>query len=184
MEFLGGIARCRIASLCVNAELGSITSMERIVFTTISIAVAPSLPPSGCAALLDAAEPLRGVHALVICKGGAAGLDALCGLIARGCDAATELSEDGRVPAEPAEIVLAPMIDSIGAAARVVSLARRSLLPCGRIVLRCEAGLADGVRQLLQAAGFAPVVARANEAGVIVSADLPMFGMGRGMRHA
>ena len=66
----------------------------------------------------------------------------------------------------------------------MVSLARRSLLPCGRIVLRCEAGLADGVRQLLQAAGFAPVVARANEAGVIVSADLPMFGMGRGMRHA
>lgn len=88
------------------------------------------------------------------------------------------------MPAEPAEILLAPEIDSIGSAARVVSLARRCLLPCGRIVLRCEAGLAGGIRQLLHAAGFAPVVVRSTDGGSIVSADLPMFGLGRVVDHA
>jgi hypothetical protein len=131
---------------------------------------------AACSALLDAAEPLRGVHALVICNGGAAGLDALCGLIARGCDAASEMPETGRVPAEPAEIVLAPMVDTLDRAVRVVLLARRTLLPCGRVVLRCDAELAEGTSRLLAASGFAKALIRTTDDGVIISADLPMFG--------
>lgn len=151
---------------------------------TLSILVTSKRPLARYSALLDAAEPLRGAHALVICSGGPAGLDVLCGLIARGCNAAAEMSDDGRIPAEPTEILLAPDIASLGAAARLAALARRCLLPCGRIVLRCEPGLSAAVRQVLLEAGFAPVVARQTEAGVVVSADLPMFGMGRGARHA
>jgi hypothetical protein len=141
------------------------------------LAVSPRpLPPAASSALLDAAEPLLGVHAVVICNGGAAGLDALCGLIARGCDAASELPETGRVPAEPAEIVLAPRVDTLDRAARVVLLARRTLLPCGRVVLRCDAEVAEGTSRLLAASGFAKALIRTTDDGVIISADLPMFG--------
>ncbi len=126
--------------------------------------------------MLDAAEPLVGAHALVLCHGGPAGLDALCGLFGRGCGAAAELSPDGAVPSEPAEIVLVPGLRTLNAASCAILAARRCLLPCGRIVLQdCAGGLTRDVVRLLRAAGFTAIRTRAGQDGTIISADWPMF---------
>ncbi len=134
------------------------------------------LPAGGEAAtqaMLDAAEPLQDRHALVI---GHDGLDVLCGLIARGCGAAAELQPNGRVPNEPAEIVLATHVDSLDAAAHAIMMARRSLLPCGRIVLQETTGAPAGaVARMLREAGFCSVRLRASPEGTMVTADWPMF---------
>jgi hypothetical protein len=136
-------------------------------------------------AMLDAAEPLRGAHALVLCHGGSAGLDALCGLIGRGCGAAAELSPEGAMAAEPAEIVLVPGLRDLAAAQRAIAVARRCLLPCGRIVLQdCAGGLAREIVRLLRAAGFTGLRTRDGAEGAIISADWPMFGLHAAGRRA
>ncbi len=130
-----------------------------------------------CQTMLDAAEPLQGAHALVICPAGPAGLDALCGLIGRGCDTAVHLSPDGRVAPEPAEIVLVPAVANLDQAVQAVSVARRSLLPCGRMVIWDMTGtLASAIARLLRISGFSSVCIRGIAKGVLILADWPMFG--------
>ena len=130
--------------------------------------------PNQASVLLDAAEPVQDAHALVLGTPGLASLDILCGLIGRGCAAAAELSPDGPVPAEPAEIVLVPAVSSLDMATRAIMLTRRCLLPCGRIVLQDASGaLATAIIRLLRAAGFVRIVASADSA--VICADWPMF---------
>lgn len=129
-----------------------------------------------CRTMLDVAEPVQGAHALVVCHPGIGGLDMLCGLLGRGCEAATELPPDARGRMEPAEIVLVPNVTTLDTANLAIAMARRSLLPCGRIVLRDATGLlATGISRLLHAAGFSFVRVRALAGGNIVSADWPWF---------
>lgn len=150
----------------------------------LSSLAAPFAPPPH--PLLDAAEPITDARALVI---GPASLEALCGLIGRGCAGATELSLSGRMPAERAEIVLVPQVDSLNEASQIIALARRALLPCGRIVMHDHDGaLSPAIARLLRASGFSAVRSRADARGTIITADWPMFGLGsatnRGNHHA
>lgn len=147
-------------------------------FATLAPLPHPSQPePDLTQSLLDAAGPLGRSHALVI---GHDTLDVLCSLIRRGCGAAAEMGFGGRLPAEPTEIVLVPRIAHLDEAAAAIRLARRTLLPCGRIVLHdSEPRRAATVMRLLRDAGFSGVRSRAGEgmAGAIITADWPMFGL-------
>jgi stage V sporulation protein SpoVS len=143
-----------------------------------------SAPPStpDVAALLDAAEPIQDARALVI---GPEALEVLCGLIGRGCAGATETSVAARTQADPAEILLMPHVATLNDAMQAIALARRALLPCGRIVLNDRTGaLAGAVMGLLRSAGFSSVRAQQHETGTLITADWPMFGVRQEVRHA
>ncbi len=140
------------------------------------------LPDAGTEAMLDAAEPLAGAHVLVV---GHHTIDMLCGLIGRGCGAALERRLDSKLPAEPAELVVMPYADSLEAATTAIAIARRSLLPCGRLLmLDPEGHTAPAIFRLLHAAGFSAVKSRRLAHGVLLIADWPMFGIQREVPHA
>jgi hypothetical protein len=109
----------------------------------------------------------------------------LCGLIGRGCAGATEMAVGARTQADPAEILLMPHIATLSDATQAIAIARRVLLPCGRIVLNDRTGaLAGEIKGLLRSAGFSAVRAQQHEAGTLVIADWPMFGFRQDVRHA
>jgi hypothetical protein len=126
--------------------------------------------------MLDIAEPLQGAHALILCTAGPTALDILCGLIRRGCDAASELPPDGRLSIAPTELVLVPVIANLPDADRAIRMARRGLLPCGRIVLRSPPHLAPAIAATLRIAGFSDISRHQTSDSTIIAADLPMFG--------
>ena len=143
-----------------------------------------SAPPStpGIAALLDAAEPIQDAHALVI---GQESLEVLCGLIGRGCAGATEMPLAVRTQVDPAEILLVPHVATMSDATQAIAVARRALLPCGRIVLNDQNGaLTVSLMALVRGAGFSAVRALPHETGTLVTADWPMFGFRQDVSHA
>ncbi len=142
----------------------------------------PPPPNAGTTALLNACGPVDGAHAIVV---GHHTIDILCGLLARGCGAALERRLDSSLSAEPAELVVMPCADTLEAAGTAIAIARRSLLPCGRLVmLDPEGNTASAIVQMLQAAGFSAIKTRILPQGTLLSADWPMFGITRGIHHA
>jgi hypothetical protein len=130
-----------------------------------------AMPP---AALLDAVGDVAGAHVAVL---GAGALPVLCGLIRRGAAAAAELALSDRAIADPAEIVVVPRIASGQQAAQAIALARRALLPCGRIVMRDVSGVLErDIAALLRSAGFVGIRTGRDADGAIVSGEWPMFG--------
>lgn len=126
-------------------------------------------------AMLDVAEPLQDTHALVI---GHETTETVRGLIGRGCGVTTEMTIGGRLPTNGAEIVLVPRIGSLDEARIALALARRALLPCGRIVMHDpDSLLAAPIVRLLRTTGFSAIRARVSPLGTIVTADWPMFGL-------
>jgi hypothetical protein len=112
-------------------------------------------------------------------------LEVLCGLIGRGCAGATEMAVGARTQADPAEVLLMPHITTLSDATQAIAVARRALLPCGRIVLNDPTGaLAGEIMGLLRSAGFSAVRAQQHESGTLVTADWPMFGFRQDVRHA
>ena len=127
----------------------------------------------GETALLDALEPVVGAHALII---GPCGLEAMCGLLRRGCVAATEMALLDRPLAEPAEIAVVASVGTLASAARAVALAWQMLIPGGRIALRDPSGLLGRrLATLLHMQGFSAVRTRVLADGVVLSADRPFF---------
>ncbi len=130
---------------------------------------------SATAAILDAAEPLVGMHALVV---GERTLEVLCALLGRGCTAAVETTRMDRHFGERAEIVLAPHVANEEDASRAIALARMALLPCGRVVIGLPTqSLVTQVARALGRAGFSAIRSRETSDGTVISADRPMFGL-------
>jgi hypothetical protein len=139
-----------------------------------SASPASTLPTT---ALLAAAGPIRGVSALVLAHSGLRSLEVLCDLIAQGCGAAAEMPPDGKVPVEPAEIVIVPNPASRSDVQAALALAQRALLPCGRIVFQDDGGdLCRDIVGMLHGAGYCKIRVQAHRAAAIISADKPMFG--------
>ncbi|HEX3348230.1 MAG TPA: hypothetical protein VHS58_09035 [Acetobacteraceae bacterium] len=128
--------------------------------------------------LLQDGGPIEGAHAVVIGDGG---LSVLCALIRGGAAAAAELQLSDRSPAEPVELAILPNVLSREAASRAISLACRSLLPCGRIVVRVSADLHEDrigvgeVTSLLRQNGFTMLRTRAADGATVISAERPLF---------
>jgi hypothetical protein len=91
---------------------------------------------------------------------------------------------------EPAEIVMIPAICDAASANRAILAARRSMLPCGRIVLQIQdSPLIRDIAGLLRAVGFIAIrvhgADRGDLGGTLISADWPMFGLhSRATGHA
>jgi hypothetical protein len=139
--------------------------------------VPPHLPADAAdAALLDAAEPVAGSRVLVIGRGA---LETVCGLIRRGCTAATELADcdHAATEAESVETVVVPSVATMGEAQTAVAVATRALIQGGRIALCAPAGaLRRHLPALLGAHGFAAVRAWPSPGGAVLTAERPMFG--------
>jgi hypothetical protein len=83
------------------------------------------------------AGDVSNARALIV---GEHGLDLMCGLIRRGCLAATVLRGGDKPDANDYDIVLIPRMTALSSADEVIRLARRSLGPAGRLIV----GLRDG----------------------------------------
>jgi hypothetical protein len=124
--------------------------------------------------LLDCAGPIAGAHALVLGRGA---LDVLCRLIRQGAAAAASLRRDDRSSATaPADLVILPRCGELPETEAALTLARRLLMPGGRVVLR-DAGPGRGpaLAALLGAQGFSHIRCRARPSGAVLTADLPFF---------
>lgn len=146
----------------------------------------PQPPPSsadyGVEAMLDTVQAVTDMHALVI---GPFAIDVMCGLIRRGCAAASEVPFEGRHPTQRAEIVLVPHVRTLSDAKSAILLARRALLPCGRIAFRVvDTTLAAPISRMLRDAGFSAMRTSAHPDGTIIAGDLPMFGLHNETSHA
>jgi hypothetical protein len=86
----------------------------------------------GIEPFLSAAGPLAAAHVLIVAEHG---LDLLCGLIRRGCVAATCLRSAAKADAPAYDLVLMPEIRDIPSFEHVIEVARHALLPSGRLVI-------------------------------------------------
>jgi hypothetical protein len=102
--------------------------------------------------LLRLAGQLQNTHALIVA---AHGLDLMCGLIRRGCLAATTLRIGDKPDASDYDLVLVPDAQALPSADEVIRLARRSLAPRGRLIVAVHSGrAAAGLARRLRLNGF------------------------------
>jgi hypothetical protein len=110
--------------------------------TSVAVpAQAPRQPETKEGDLLDPLWRLAGecqnTRALIVAE---RGLDLMCGLIRRGCLAATVLRPGDKPDADDYDVVFVPRVTALPSSDAVIRLARRSLAPNGRLI----AGVADG----------------------------------------
>jgi len=113
------------------------------------------------------AGDMRNARALIVAEHG---LDLMCGLIRRGCLAATVLRLGDKPDADDYDVVFVPRVTSADA---VIRLARRALVPDGRLVAGVNtAHDAAALARRLQLNGFAAVHATHLSGHILLSADL------------
>jgi hypothetical protein len=83
------------------------------------------------------AGDVHNVRALIVAKHG---LSLMCGLVRRGCLAATVLRPGDKPDANDYNLVVVPQVTALPSTDEVIRLARRSLAPNGRLI----AGVSDG----------------------------------------
>jgi hypothetical protein len=81
--------------------------------------------------LLRLAGPIQTTHALIVA---AHGLDLMCGLIRRGCLAATTMRVGDKPDAGDYDLVIVPQAAALPSSDAMIRLARRSLVPQGRLI--------------------------------------------------
>jgi hypothetical protein len=123
--------------------------------------------PDRMALMLAAAGPLDGVRAFVAASHG---LDVLCALIRRGCQAATCLKPGVRADRGEHDLVLVPDIATPAAADEAIRTAHRALTPSGRVVMGVT-GDAAAVSRRLRLNGFRSIRTRAFPGFSIVTAE-------------
>jgi hypothetical protein len=104
-----------------------------------AVPVSDPQEPSLLDPLLRLAGETRNLHALIIADHG---LDLMCGLIRRGCLAATMLRAGEAPDAGDYGLVLVPCTTSLASADDLIPLVRRSLAPRGRLVVGVPTGKA------------------------------------------
>jgi hypothetical protein len=113
------------------------------------------------------AGDMRNIRMLIVADNG---LDLMCGLIRRGCPAATVLRFGDKPDADDYNVVVVPHVTS---ADDVIRLARRSLAPNGRLI----AGVSDGtaaaaLARRLRLNGFRALRSTHLSGMMLLSADL------------
>jgi hypothetical protein len=111
-----------------------------------------SQEPSLLDPLLRLAGPLDNTNALIVAEHG---LDLMCGLIRRGCLAATILRTGDKPDAGDYNLVLVPDSSALPSGDEVIRVARRSLAPLGRLIVGVRNGkAAAGLARRLRLNGF------------------------------
>jgi hypothetical protein len=120
--------------------------------------------------LLSLAGPIGDRRVLVVA---AHGLDLMCGLIRRGCRAATHLRIGDQPEAGGFDLMLLPGMAELPSLDTAVRLVRRSLAPRGRVVIGVpDARTAAALGRRLRLNGFCQLRSRHLPSGVLLRADL------------
>jgi hypothetical protein len=116
------------------------------------------------------AGDVRNARALIVAEHG---LDLMCGLIRRGCLAATVLRVGDKPDANDYNMLLVPGTTGFPSPDHVIQLARRSLAPNGRLIAVVPDGRqAVALARRLRLNGFAALQSRHLPDRVMVRADL------------
>lgn len=103
--------------------------------------------------LLRLAGHVTNTHALIVADHG---LDLMCGLIRRGCLAATILRIGDKPASADANLVIIPQAAALPSADELIRLVRRSLTPRGRLIVGVRDGEeATALARRLRLNGFA-----------------------------
>jgi hypothetical protein len=101
------------------------------------------------------AGELQNARTLIVAEHG---LDLMCGLIRRGCLAATVLRPGDKADADDYNLVFVPQVAALRSPDAVIRLARRSLAPNGRLIAGVRNGWeAAALARRLRLNGFAAV---------------------------
>jgi hypothetical protein len=102
--------------------------------------------------LLRLAGRIDDAHVLIVAE---RGLDLMCGLIRRGCLAATTLRIGDQPDAGDYDLVLVPDASALPSGDEVIRVARRSLAPLGRVIVGVRTGkAATALARRLRLNGF------------------------------
>jgi hypothetical protein len=116
------------------------------------------------------AGDMQNARALIVAEHG---LDLMCGLIRRGCLAATVLRLGDKPDTDDYDVVFVPRVTALPSPDHVIRLARRSLAPNGRLI----AGVRDGraavaLARRLRLNGFSALHSMPLPGCVLLRADL------------
>ena len=127
----------------------------------------------GGSGLLALADPGLGSRILVLLPGG---LELACALLRRGHTnvAMARLTDRPRIG--QADMVMMPHIPSAGFLHRAIPDAHRVMAALGTVVIHLDGGLVKEARRLLAAEGFAAVQACSSFNGMLLRAEMPLFG--------
>jgi hypothetical protein len=116
------------------------------------------------------AGDLRHSQALIVARHG---LDLMCGLLRRGCPAATVLRPGDKPDAGDYNLVVVPLVTALSSADAVIRLARRSLAPNGRLIAGLgDAKAASALARRLRLNGFSALHTTHLPGLVLLRADL------------
>jgi hypothetical protein len=114
--------------------------------------ITDSQEPSLLDPLLRLTGPTQNTHALIVAEHG---LDLMCGLIRRGCLAATILRIGDKPDTRDYDLVLVPDASALPSGDEVIRVARRSLAPLGRLIVGVRTGkAATALARRLRLNGF------------------------------
>ena len=125
-------------------------------------------------AILQFAEPLATDHVLVVAEHG---LDLLCALIRQGCAAATCIRSTAKADAATHDLILIPDVATLSSLDHTVRVARRVLLPFGRVVIGVAGGPENGrvslaLARRLRLNGFRTIRSKMTSGLVLLRAEL------------
>ncbi len=137
--------------------------------------------PSATDSLLRFVGPLEDAHVLLVT---ADGPELLCKLLRQGCASVTSLRASFRPERAAYDLVVIPQVAKPADIGQLIYCARRALVPTGRFITTIPMAMSGSNGDItgllvrsLRMGGFAPPRSRPSKDGLIVRADLPMYGL-------
>ena len=136
-------------------------------------------PPEPWAALLDCLGEIEDETSIIVL--GKDGPDLMCALMRAGAPDVTHLRSAERIESDSASLLIIPHLPSLDWLQSALSPMRRALTANGRLVLCIDPlpSLQTRVRSMLGLHGFTAIRARRMSGRIILSAELPPFGLRR-----
>jgi hypothetical protein len=142
----------------------------------------PSLalrPPEPWAALLDSLGEIEDEASIIVL--GKDGPDLMCALLRAGAPNVTHLCSAERIESDSTGLLIIPQLPSLDWLQTALTPLRRALTANGRLVLCIDPlpSMQTRVRAMLGLHGFTAIRARRASGRLIISAELPAFGLRR-----
>ncbi len=136
-------------------------------------------PPEPWAALLDSLGEIEDETRIIVL--GKDGPDLMCALLRAGAPNVTHLRSPERIESDSASLLIIPQLPSLDWLQSTLSPIRRALTANGRLVLRIDPlpSMQTRVGAMLGLHGFTAFRARRVSGRLIISAELPAFGLRR-----
>jgi hypothetical protein len=142
----------------------------------------PLQPPEPWGALLDSLSSIEDETSIIVL--GRDGPDLMCALLRAGAPNVTHLCSHERLEGDSASLVIIPHFPSLDWLQAALPALRRALSTNGRIALCIDPllSLQTQVRRVLTLNGFSAIRAARASGRLVLSAELPAFGLRRRAR--